>query len=320
MSGVRILNAEPKGYSPKAREILNTLGEVTEKSLDRAGLLEAVAECEVLITRFGHAMDKELFAAATHLRALVSATTGLDHIDLEAAAARGVTVLSLQGETEFLKDLSATAELAWGLLLAVLRHIPQAADSVKNGMWDRDAFRGNELRGKRLGILGLGRLGHMVAEYGRAFGMPMAAYDPYASDWPMGVEIRSAVEDLMEDAQVLSLHVPLNDETRGLIEGEMLARLPAGAVLINTSRGAVVDEAALLAALESGHLAGAGLDVVADELSGGPSQALLAYARDHDNLIITPHMGGATVESMEKAEVFMAQKLVRFLESGEGRE
>ena len=320
MSGVRILNAEPKGYSSKAREILDTLGEVTEKPLDRDGLLEAVAEHEVLIARFGHRMDKELFAAAPRLRALVSATTGLDHIDLEAAAGCGVEVLSLWGETEFLEELSATAELAWGLLLAVLRHIPEAADSVKNGGWDRDAFRGNELRGKRLGILGLGRLGCMVAEYGRAFGMSMAAYDPYASDWPMDVDICSAVEDLMEDAQVLSLHVPLNDETRGLIEGEMLARLPAGAVLINTSRGAVVDEAALLAALESGHLAGAGLDVVADEFSGGLSQVLLAYARDHDNLIITPHIGGATVESMEKAEVFMAQKLVRFLESGEGRE
>jgi len=320
MSAVRILNAEPQGYSPEAREILDTLGEVTEKTLDRAGLLQAVAECEVLIARFGHSLDKELFAAATHLRVLVSATTGLDHIDLEAATEHGVEVLSLQGETEFLEGLSATAELAWGLLLAVLRHIPGAAASVKKGDWDRDAFRGNDLRGKRLGILGIGRLGRMVAEYGRAFGMAVTAYDPYALDWPMGVELRSAVEDLMEDAQVLSIHVPLNDETRGLIDEGMLARLPAGAVLINTSRGAVVDEAALLAALGSGHLAGAGLDVVADELSGGPSPALLAHARDHDNLIITPHMGGATHESMEKAEVFMAQKLARFLESGEGRE
>ena len=105
-----------------------------------------------------------------------------------------------------------------------------------------------------------------------------------------------------------------------MMSGAMLARLPDGAVIINTSRGAVVDEAALLAALESGHLAGAGLDVVADELCGGPAQALLDYARDHGNLIITPHMGGATDESMEKAEIFMAQKLVKFLESSEGQE
>ncbi len=316
MNGVRILNAEPQGYSPAAREILDTLGEVTEKPLDRAGLLDTVAGCEVLITRFGHRMDKELFAAAPRLRVLVSATTGLDHIDLEAAADCGVEVLSLDGETEFLEGLSATAELTWGLLLAVSRHIPQAADSVKEGIWDRDAFKGNELRGKRLGILGMGRLGRMVAEYGRAFGMAVAAYDPYASDWPTGVELHSAAEDLMEDAQVLSIHVPLNDETRGLMDKDMLSRLPEGAVLINTSRGAVVAEAALLSALGSGHLAGAGLDVVAEELCGGPSQALLAYARDHGNLIITPHMGGATVESMEKAEVFIAHKLVRFLESG----
>ena len=316
MNGVRILNAEPQGYSPAAREILDTLGEVTEKPLDRAGLLDTVAGCEVLITRFGHRMDKELFAAAPRLRVLVSATTGLDHIDLEAAADCGVEVLSLKGETEFLEGLSATAELTWGLLLAVSRHIPQAADSVKEGIWDRDAFKGNELRGKRLGILGMGRLGRMVAEYGRAFGMAVAAYDPYASDWPTGVELHSAAEDLMEDAQVLSIHVPLNDETRGLMDKDMLSRLPEGAVLINTSRGAVVAEAALLSALGSGHLAGAGLDVVAEEFCGGPSQALLAYARDHGNLIITPHMGGATVESMEKAEVFIAHKLVRFLESG----
>ncbi len=316
MNGVRILNAEPQGYSPAAREILDTLGEVTEKPLDRAGLLDTVAGCEVLITRFGHRMDKELFAAAPRLRVLVSATTGLDHIDLEAAADCGVEVLSLKGETEFLEGLSATAELTWGLLLAVSRHIPQAADSVKEGIWDRDAFKGHELRGKRLGILGMGRLGRMVAEYGRAFGMAVAAYDPYASDWPTGVELHSAAEDLMEDAQVLSIHVPLNDETRGLMDKDMLSRLPEGAVLINTSRGAVVAEAALLSALGSGHLAGAGLDVVAEELCGGPSQALLAYARDHGNLIITPHMGGATVESMEKAEVFIAHKLVRFLESG----
>ncbi len=316
MNGVRILNAEPQGYSPAAREILDTLGEVTEKPLDRAGLLDTVAGCEVLITRFGHRMDKELFAAAPRLRVLVSATTGLDHIDLEAAADCGVEVLSLKGETEFLEGLSATAELTWGLLLAVSRHIPQAADSVKEGIWDRDAFKGNELRGKRLGILGMGRLGRMVAEYGRVFGMVVAAYDPYASDWPTGVELHSAAEDLMEDAQVLSIHVPLNDETRGLMDKDMLSRLPEGAVLINTSRGAVVAEAALLSALGSGHLAGAGLDVVAEEFCGGPSQALLAYARDHGNLIITPHMGGATVESMEKAEVFIAHKLVRFLESG----
>ena len=316
MNGVRILNAEPQGYSPAAREILDTLGEVTEKPLDRAGLLDTAEDYEVLITRFGHRMDKELFAAAPRLRVLVSATTGLDHIDLEAAADCGVEVLSLKGETEFLEGLSATAELTWGLLLAVSRHIPQAADSVKEGIWDRDAFKGNELRGKRLGILGMGRLGRMVAEYGRVFGMVVAAYDPYASDWPTGVELHSAAEDLMEDAQVLSIHVPLNDETRGLMDKDMLSRLPEGAVLINTSRGAVVAEAALLSALGSGHLAAAGLDVVAEELCGGPSQALLAYARDHGNLIITPHMGGATVESMEKAEVFIAHKLVRFLESG----
>jgi len=316
MSALRILNVEPKGYSPKARIILDGLGVVCEQEVDRAGLIETICDYDILVTRLAHRIDKEVFAAAPHLKAVVSATTGLDHIDLVAAAAQGVEVLSLKGEVEFLRSVTATAELTWGLLLGLLRQIPSAADSVESGKWDRDSFRGHELKDKRLGIVGLGRLGGMVAGYGRAFGMIVRSYDPHIKSWPEGVERVETLDDLFATCDVISLHPPLNDETWNLIDESLISRLPQGAVLINTSRGAVVDEAAMLAALSSGSLAGAALDVLVDEGEGGiEEKALVAYARDHKNLILTPHIGGATYESMEATEIFMAEKLERFVKN-----
>jgi D-3-phosphoglycerate dehydrogenase / 2-oxoglutarate reductase len=313
VSGLRILNIEPKGYSPKALAILEGLGPVMEQEMDRVGLIKVIGDYDILITRLAHRIDRQVFAAAPRLKVVVSATTGLDHIDLEAAATQGVEVLSLKGETKFLRSVTATAELAWGLLLTLVRRISAASSSVTDGNWDRDAFRGHELKGKCLGIVGLGRLGQMVADYGCAFGMTVRAYDPHLKDWPAGVDRAETLEDLFSQADVVSLHPPLNDETRGMIGFALLNLLPQGAVLINTSRGAVVDEKGLLEALKSRKLAGAGLDVLAEEGEGGVDNlVLVAYARDYNNLILTPHIGGATYESMEATEVFMAKKLKNF--------
>lgn len=312
-----ILNLEPENYSPRAQAILEGLGEVQSGPLTRADLLARIGGVDVLIVRLAHRIDAEVLARADRLRAIVSATTGLDHIDLRAAAARGIAVLSLRGETEFLRSIPATAEHTWALLLALTRNLPAAAASVRAGLWQRDRFRGHDLRGRTLGILGLGRIGEMVARYGLAFGMQVIAHDPYRRDWPAYVERVERLADLCRRSEVLSLHVPLDDSTRGLVGADELRLLPPGAVLINTARGGVLNEAALLAALESGRLAGAALDVLADEPAPDlDSSPLLAYARTHENLIITPHIGGATVESMAATEVFMAEKLRRFLQGG----
>ncbi len=311
-----ILNVEPKNYSAAARAILEDLGEVREGPLTRAALLDALSDVDVLIVRLAHQIDAEVLDAAPRLRAIVSATTGLDHIDLQAAEARGVAVLSLRGETEFLRSIPATAEHTWALLLALVRHIPQAFASVLAGEWDRDRFKGHDLAGKRLGILGLGRIGEKIARYGRVFGMQVAAYDPYRADWPDGVARRATMADLLADSEVLSVHVPLNASTVRLLGADELRQLPRGALLVNTARGQVLDEAALLDALESGHLGGAALDVLWNERSGAAESPLAAYARAHDNLLITPHIGGATYESMAATEIFMARKLRRFLQGG----
>ena len=179
MTRPRILNAEPDRYSVRARAALEEVGDVTEEALDREGLLKALPAHDALIVRLGHRVDTALLDAAPRLKVVATATTGLDHIDLKACKERGVEVLSLRGENEFLRSVVATAEHTWALLLALIRRIPAASAAVARGEWDRDAFRGRELEGKRLGILGLGRIGERVARYGQAFGMEVRGYDRY---------------------------------------------------------------------------------------------------------------------------------------------
>jgi D-3-phosphoglycerate dehydrogenase len=320
MVAYRILNAEPEGYSVEAMAVLQDLGKVDARPLNRAELLAVLPEYDVLIVRLGLQVDREVLQRGRRLKAVVSATTGLDHIDLNAARELGVEVLSLRGEVDFLRSIPATAEMTWALLLALVRRIPAASRSVLAGEWERDRFRGHDLSGKRLGILGLGRVGSMVARYGLVFNMRVAAFDPHPQSWVEGVERLPAMDDLLARSQVLCVHVPLNEKTRSLIGAGELSRLPQGALLVNTSRGEVVDEAALVSALESGYLGGAALDVIAAERVGGvESSPLAAYARTHDNLLITPHIGGATWESMAATEVFMARKLEAFLRGVEAK-
>jgi len=312
---LRILNAEPDGYCDEARAVLERCGELVAKSLSREALLQEVADADVLIVRLAHEVDAELLAAGRRLKAVVTATTGLDHVDLEEARRRGVAVISLRGESEFLRSVPATAEHTWALLLALTRRIVAARHAVTLGRWDRDALRGHDLAGRRLGLLGLGRIGRLVAGYGRAFAMDVRAFDPHAPDGLDGVARAASLPALLAESDVLSIHVPLDATTEGLVGAAELAALPPGALLVNTSRGAVVDEAALLEALRGGRLAGAALDVIPGEREAGRRAAspLIAYAAERENLLITPHIGGATYESMARTEVFVAQKLEMFL-------
>lgn len=314
-----ILNAEPLNYSEDAHALLNQLGTVVAKEMSRSQIIDELNAYDVLIVRLAHQIDREIMDAAPNLKVIVTATTGLDHIDLKYARSRGITVLSLQGETSFLRSITATAEHTWALLLGLLRQLVSASAAACSGNWDRDAFRGHELCGKRLGLIGLGRIGEMVARYGQAFGMDVGAYDPFINDWAEDVWQASALSDLLVRSDVLSLHVPLNAETTGMIGAPEMKSLPPGAVLINTSRGRLIDEAALLQALKSGRLAGAALDVIADERDADRriDSPLLNFARKSKNLLITPHIGGATYESMAKTEVFMARKLVKFIDTTE---
>ena len=313
----RILVAESDRFTPQAAAMLEALGPVRFAQLGRRALINDIADVEVLWTRLGNYVDGEILDAAPALRLIVSPTTGLNHIDLAEAEARGVRILSLRGETDFLKEVRATAELTIGLMLAVLRHIPGATRHVQAGGWDRDLFRGNELYGKTVGVIGYGRLGRIVASLLLAFGCKVLASDPRARREDLALDVTFvSQEELLRRADLVTIHVNLNVRNRGFFGAEAIRQMKAGSWLINTSRGELIDEVALLKALESGRLSGAAMDVLQDEhtLLDHPNP-LVSFAAEHPNLIITPHIGGCTVESIQKTEVFMAEKLQRFLQA-----
>jgi len=305
---------EPENFSAAGLAAIGEVATLESAHMSPEELLERIAKFDLLFVRLQTRVTRELLKAGTRLKAVVSPTTGLNHIDLEAAAERGIEVIHLKGQTEFLRSIPSTAEHTWALLLSLVRRLPAAFASVRAGHWEQEPYRGHELHEKRLGILGCGRLGAMVAHYGRAFGMKIATFDPYSTFLPSYVEQCESLEDLLSRSDVLSIHVPLNDETKGMIGAREIDRLPHGALLINTSRGEIVDEDALVKALGSGRLAGAAVDVIQRELDpdlrAGP---LIAYARENENLIITPHIGGATFEAVEKTDLFVIARLTERL-------
>jgi D-3-phosphoglycerate dehydrogenase len=309
---VKTLVAESRGFSTEAAQLLRQLGDLALADLNRADLLQAVCEADVLWVRLRHRIDMEVLAAAPGLRIVVTPTTGLNHIDVEEAQQRGIRVLSLRGEVDFLREVRATAEHTLALILALLRQIPAAATHVRTGGWDRDLFRGHELSGKVAGVVGYGRLGRMVARSLNALGARVLVADPHVgSDAVEAGLVVLSLDEVLRKADIVTLHVAYSSTTQGFFGQREFSLMKEGSWFVNTSRGELVDESALLAALRSGRLAGAALDVITDEHSGDLSDhPLIRYARDHDTLIVTPHIGGCTVESMAKTEVFMAKRLV----------
>ena len=317
-AGWTILNTEPGRFSAGARAAMEAIGRVTAVEARREYLLTQAARFDVFFVGLGNIIDREILNRATDLKCIVTPTTGTDHIDAQCLRERGIDLLSLKGETEFLESITATAELTWGLLLSAVRQIVAAHNDVMGGAWSRDRFGGIELQSKTLGIVGYGRLGRMVASYAKAFRMEVVAYD-LLPDSDAGVAF-VPIEELLSRSHVVSVHLPLDDRTAGFLSRSRIASMRDGSVLVNTSRGAIVDEEALLGALQSGKLAAAALDVMADETSGEEWVAdnpLVRYAKTHQNLVITPHIGGMTAESADRTNLFMIAKLKRYLQERE---
>jgi phosphoglycerate dehydrogenase-like enzyme len=316
---MRILVAESADFSPAAARILESAADVTWADADSRSLPKLLPGHSLLWVRLRSRIDQATFAAAPELRAVATPTTGLTHIDLEAARERGIAILSLRGETEFLRTVRATAELTIGLMLALLRKLPSAMQHATSEPWRRDRFRGQELFGTTVGLVGLGRLGQLVARYLHAFEATVVACDPYVDPAAVPSYVRlCGLDELLAESDLVSLHVNLTAETVGLLGAPQIAAMRPGGLLVNTARGELVEEAALLAALQNGHLAGAALDVLADEHSLTLDHPLLEYARLSGHLLITPHIGGCTASSMERTEVFLAGKVSRWIDEQRG--
>lgn len=314
----RILIAEREGFPPQALARLERVATVELEDLDRPALEDAVAAADVLWVRLRHRIDRALLERAPRLKVLVTPTTGLNHVDTEELERRGITLLSLRGEVEFLRDVRATAEHTVGLLLALLRQTAAAAADAQAGGWRRDRFQGTEIYGKTVGIVGYGRLGRIVSRYLKAFDARVIASDPklpagYGDGTVEGVTLAR----LVAEADIVSLHADLRPDTRGFFTAALFRQMKWGSYFINTARGELIDEAGLLASLREGRLAGAALDVVTNETSAGMGgHPLIEYARRHAHLLITPHVGGCTHESKTKTELYLAGKLADLLEAG----
>jgi D-3-phosphoglycerate dehydrogenase / 2-oxoglutarate reductase len=294
--------------SPATVEALGADFEIRHcNGADRAELLPAIADVDAILIRSATKVDAEALAAAPRLKVVARAGVGLDNVDVRAATQSGVMVVNAPTS-----NIVSAAELAIGLLLAAARQISPAHASLRNGEWKRSRFTGVELFEKTLGILGLGRIGVLVAQRLAAFGMDVIAYDPYVQAGraaQMGVRLVD-LDTLLEGSDFISVHLPKTPETVGLIGSEELAKAKPTMVLVNAARGGIVDESALYAALKEGRIAAAALDVYAKEpCTDSPLFEL-------DNVVATPHLGASTDEAQEKAGIAVA-KSVRLALSGE---
>jgi D-3-phosphoglycerate dehydrogenase len=289
--GLAVLRAAPDAHTDDLR-------------LSRADLLARIGGYDALIIRSGTPVDRALIERGARLKVIGRAGISLSNVDIAAATERGVMVLHTPQANSL-----ATAEHTFALLLAVCRHIPQAEASLRRGEWERSRFLGAQLHGKTLGVIGFGRVGQLVAARALAFGMNVLAYDPYL-DLELARQLRVTVtsfNDLLARADILSLHAVLTPETRRLIGAPELARAKRGALFINTAHGELVDEAALHAALVSGQLAGAALDVYAHE---PPFDSPLLQL---PNVICIPHLGASTVEAQRDVSIQIAQHVLEAL-------
>jgi len=276
--------------------------------LSHADLVTALADCEGLIVRSETKVTAALLDAASNLRVIGRAGVGVDNIDVPSATMRGVVVMNApDGNT------ITTAEHTIALLVSLARSIPQANRSLKAGLWERKKFIGVELQGKTLGIVGLGRIGRVVASRARGLGMTIVAYDPFiAADQARDLEIELApLADVYSRADFLTVHTPLTNETRGMIDRDVLGKMKKGARIINCARGGLVDEEALYDAIKNGSIAGAAIDVFAQE-PPPPDHPLLGL----DQVIATPHLGASTTEAQEGVAFTVAEQMRDYFLTG----
>lgn len=308
---MNVLVCDP--ISPKGVALLQQRPElkvrVLEKRLPEADLLPVVADTDAMVVRSETKVTRKVIEAASRLKVVGRAGVGVDNVDVDAATQRGIVVMNTPGGNTI-----STAELTFSMLLALARNIPQAHGSMKVGEWNRKAFQGVELYNKALGILGMGRIGTEVARRAMAFGMRVLAYDPYLSlsrAKALQVELFESLEDVYSRSDFLTVHMPLTDETRHMLNAAAFAKMKRGVRVLNCARGGIVKEADLLAAIQSGQVAGAALDVY--ETEPPPKDFAL---RNLPQVIMTPHLGASTEEAQENVGIEVAEAIIEFLLQG----
>lgn len=305
---------EPDRFDPSAIARMRAMGH-TVVPFDGRNLQEFLKLVQVLFVRLAYKIDAAFLAQAPALRYLCSPTTGHAHLDEHELAARGIRIVSLRGEQTFLETIRATPEHTFGLILALLRRYRGAFSHVDAGGWDRDLFRGEELYGQSVGIVGLGRVGFRVASYCEAFGARVSYFDTKEVKADAGWQRMPGVQQLIEASRIVILCSSYMNGAAPILGGAEIAAM-SGRYLVNTARGELVDEEALLNAIESDALEGVAIDVLSHETGAHQLQRWNAVAAKR-NIIVTPHIGGATFTAMAKTENFIVGKLEQILSGTE---
>src|SRR5687767_11922341 len=308
---MKVLVCDP--VSPKGVALLKQCKEfevvVLEKRLKEDELLPIVKDVAAMVVRSETKVTRKVMEAAPQLRVVGRAGVGVDNVDVEAATQRGIVVMNTPGGNTI-----STAELTFSMLMALARKIPQAHASMKAGEWNRKAFQGTELYNKTLGVLGMGRIGSEVAKRAIAFGMQVLAYDPYLSHTrakALQVELVENLEEIYPRADFITVHMPLSDETKGMLNAAAFAKMKKGVRVLNCARGGIINEADLVAAIKEGKVSGAALDVY--ETEPPPKDFAL---RELPQVVMTPHLGASTEEAQENVGIEVAEAITDYLLNG----
>ena len=301
----KILVITPVRHIAGVPEVLENIGEVTY--LDDPSLNEVITEIESYDAIFTNPnkskvfIGKEVLVAAKNLKVICTASTGTNHIDKVYAAQLGLPILALTEEREVISRISSTAELAFALTLACLRHVVRSHNDALEGGWDYTKYIGRQMNCLTVGVIGYGRLGTMYANYCKAFGSRVLVYDPYKKVDNDALEQVDELEKLLAESDVVALHVHVNDETYEMIDEAVLSKMKSNVVLINTSRGDIVNEKDLVSFLKKNKECRVGTDVLADEVRNRSASPLFAYSKETDQVTITQHIGGMTRDAQEIA-------------------
>lgn len=297
----KILIADP--VDTACMEILTNEGFTVEKKtgLTEEQIVEIIADYHVLIVRSSTQVTDKIIEHGKNLKLIGRAGTGVDNINVEAATRKGVIVMNTPGG-----NTVSTAEHAISMLMSLARNIPQACTSLREGVWDRKTYQGVELFGKTIGIVGIGKVGKEVAVRLKSFGMIIIGYDPLVSDDVIGtLDIESVtLEELFRRSDYITIHTPLTDDTRGMLNAETIQECKHGVRIVNCARGGIIDETAILEALNAGHVGGVALDVFEKEPPPKDSPLL-----NHPKVVVTPHLGASTIEAQQKVAVQIAHQL-----------
>jgi len=300
-------------------EILESIGQVSY--MDDPSLSEVVAciaKYDAIYTNPNKSkvyIGREIIDAAKNLKVICTASTGTNHIDKDYVAERGLPILALTEERHVIERISSTAEMAFALTLAGLRHVVRSYKSVLKGEWDYTRFIGRQMNCLTVGVIGYGRLGTMYAHYCQAFDSRVLVYDPYKTVNQEGLEQVQELSVLLEQSDIIALHVHVNDETIGMINTDCFKQMKNEVLLVNTSRGDIVNESDLVAFLSANPQARIATDVLADEIRNRLASPLLEYAHQSEQVIITPHIGGMSREAQEIAYGHAARRLQLFFKS-----